>query len=72
MAEIREYQVVRLVTDEYQDIGLAEGEVGTVVDIMANPNPRYMVEFHEIPPEDRASVQAFDRDEIELMEDYQR
>lgn len=66
---IHAYDTVRITTDKYKDIGLTKGEIGTVVDIMLNPHPRYMVEFHEIPLEKPAGIQTFNRDEIESVED---
>lgn len=68
MTEICEYEDVRLVTDKYKDIGLAKGEVGTVVDIMTEPVLGYTVEFHEVPPSNSEKVRTFERDEIELVE----
>lgn len=65
---LRKYEVVRLTTDKHKSLGLAKGEVGTVVDIMARPVPGYTVEFHDICPENPACVTTFHRDEIELVE----
>lgn len=67
--EIREYEVVRLVSDKYQNIGLAKGEVGTVVDIIPAKIPGYTVEFHEIDLSSPAGIKTFRREEIELVED---
>ena len=65
--EISEFDVVRLATSKYGELGLRKGEIGTIVDILTVPRLGYTVEFHEISSENLEKVKTLEPHEIELV-----
>ena len=65
-----EFDTVKLVTGEYEGLGLRKGEVGTIVDIVnvpTVPGTGYTVEFHDVPSDNLDKVRTFESYEIELV-----
>ncbi|MCY3973334.1 MAG: hypothetical protein OXF52_03935 [Candidatus Dadabacteria bacterium] len=67
---MEEFDTVKLVTDEYEDLGLRKGAVGTIIDIVdvpTVPRPGYTVEFHDVPSDNLEKVKTFELSEIALV-----
>ena len=64
---MKEFDLVRLTTNKYKNLGLPKGEVGSIVDILTVPRLGYMVEFHEISSANFEKVKTVESYEIELI-----